>query len=565
LFGTSTAPRATFASVRERPDSVSSIPLTPENYAAVHEATVKAVARGEFTILDLFDSLPTYRPRPDREEDGVFIPGDPPDTWVPWRAFLCALFGLPMTERELRHFQDCTGRMTPPTRPAREVWCIIGRRGRKSSIAALLAVWRAAFYDYSGIVAPGERAKVPIIAQNKSQAKAIRGFAVEIFKRTILKSLLEDEPSAETISLTTGVDIVITACNLSAGRSHASPMVLLDEVAFFASEDSATPDEDIVRGVKPGMSMIPGAILGGFSSPWAKRGVLYQKFRDHYGKDDGVLVWKASSSYMNPDKELAETVRLALLEDPVGAQTEYNAQFRSDVAAFVPEEVVDAAIVRGRGWLPYDPSCRYFAFCDPSAGVADDMTLGIAHADYARQKVVLDVIQAISPPFEPAEAHRAFAETLKRFGLRFVSGDRFAFGYVADAWRPYQIGYQPSELSRSEIYGDFLPLLMNRQVELPDDPKLRAQLIALDRRTTSNREIIDHPPGGHDDSINSAAGACIQAAKIGLKIKPPESEKPMGTLEEQRAREFQAYLKGLHNPDSSGGGSKWDYLNKSGR
>lgn len=543
---------------------MSDIPLTPDNYRAVHEATVKAVARGEFTILDLFDTLPTYRPRPDREEDGVFIPGDPPDTWVPWRAFLCALFGLPMTERELRHFQECTGRMTPPTRPAREVWVICGRRGRKSSIAALLAVWRACFYDYSGIVAPGERVKVPIIAKSMEQAKAIRGFAVQIFKRTMLGALLEGEPLAETIALTTGVDIVITACNLSAGRSHASSAVLLDEVAFFHSEDSTTPDEDIVRGVKPGMSMIPGSILGGFSSPWAKRGVLYKKFREHYGRDDGALVWKASSTYMNPDKELAETVRLALMEDPVGAQTEYNAQFRSDVAAFVPEEVVDAAIVRGRGWLPFDPANRYFAFCDPSAGVADDMTLGIAHADYARQKVVLDVIQVISPPFEPSEAHAAFAETLKRFGLRFITGDRFAFGYVADAWRPYQIGYLDSELSRSEIYGNFLPLLMNRQVELPDDPKLRAQLIALDRRTTANREVIDHPPGGHDDAINSAAGACVLAAKIGLKIKPAEAEKPHGNLVEQRQREFQAYLKSLHNPEPEGG-SKWGYLNRGGR
>jgi hypothetical protein len=38
---------------------------------------------------------------------------DPAD-WAPWRAFLAALFGLPLSTGDLAVFQQCTGRAAPP-------------------------------------------------------------------------------------------------------------------------------------------------------------------------------------------------------------------------------------------------------------------------------------------------------------------------------------------------------------------------------------------------------------------------------------------------------------------
>jgi hypothetical protein len=258
---------------------------------------------------------------------------------------------------------------------------------------------------------------------------------------------------------------------------------------------------------------------------------------------------------------VAEAYRL----DPIAAATEYGAEFRKDVQAFVTEDIVSAAMT-SRGWLAPEKDARYFAFCDPAGGSgSDSMTLAIAHADYARQKVILDLIVGVEPPFEPGLVVATFAGHMTRYGLRFVEGDRYAGDWPLDRFRAHSIGYQPSELTTSEIYKDWLPALMERKVDLPDDKKLRSQLLALDRRPSRGGDIIDHPKNGHDDYVTAAAGALLKAYTIGLKIKPQEYEKPMGTLEEQRAREFQAYLKGLHNPDSSGGGSKWDYLNKSGR
>jgi ribosomal protein L37AE/L43A len=47
---------------------------------------------------------------------------------------------------------------------------------------------------------------------------------------------------------------------------------------------------------------------------------------------------------------------------------------------------------------------------------------------------------------------------------------------------------------------------------LLDNKKLISELSSLERRTgRSGRDSIDHPPGGHDDMANAAAGALVRA------------------------------------------------------
>jgi len=103
--------------------------LTP---AIAHQFTMRDAAAGSLTILDLFDSIPWLRGAAD---------------WTAWRAFLAAVYGLPMTDRELEVYRACTGRKDPPTRPAAEVWAPVGRRARKSAVVAVMTVWHGGFLD----------------------------------------------------------------------------------------------------------------------------------------------------------------------------------------------------------------------------------------------------------------------------------------------------------------------------------------------------------------------------------------------------------------------------------
>ena len=92
---------------------------------------------------------------------------------------------------------------------------------------------------------------------------------------------------SETITLSNRVRIEIATASFRTARGYSFAAVLCDEVAFWRSDESAAnPDVEILRALRPGLASIPGSMLLIASSPYAKRGELYNAFRRHYGKDD---------------------------------------------------------------------------------------------------------------------------------------------------------------------------------------------------------------------------------------------------------------------------------------
>jgi hypothetical protein len=56
------------------------------------------------------------------------------------------------------------------------------------------------------------------------------------------------------------------------------------------------------------VAQFPDALLLCASSPYARRGALWDAHRKHFGKDgDPVLVWQAATRTMNPN--IAENIR----------------------------------------------------------------------------------------------------------------------------------------------------------------------------------------------------------------------------------------------------------------
>ena len=111
--------------------------------------------------------------------------------------------------------------------------------------------------------------------------------------------------------------------------------------------------------------------------------------------------------------------------DPEAARAEYGAEFRDDLADFVTREIVDSVTCIGRHELPYMPDTQYAAFCDPSGGASDAMTLAIAHLRDG-EICVLDAILEIRAPFNPETAVLECATLLKRYGITRATSDRYA-------------------------------------------------------------------------------------------------------------------------------------------
>src|SRR5262245_31150783 len=112
-------------------------------------------------------------------------------------------------------------------------------------------------------------------------------------------------------------------------------------------------------------------------------------------------------------------------------------------------------------------------------------------------------------PFDPRNAVERFANVLKEYGLRSVTGDQYAGETFMADFQGKGISYRVSELSKSEIYEEIEPLLNGGRIVLLDHTNLESQLLGLVWRASK----IDHSSGEHDDYANGAAGALRLASK----------------------------------------------------
>jgi hypothetical protein len=437
------------------------------------------------------------------------------DTWRGWRIILKAAFGQPLAPEEVAFFSTVSGGRLPPTRRVKELWCIVGRRGGKDSTASVIAVEAARLVDTSKL-RPGERPIVACLANTREQATIAWRYIKGYFdtNRSLLP-WLDHGITGHTIELSNGVDIVVATNNFRAPRGYPIACAILDEVAFYRSEESATPDVETYRALRPGMLTIPNSMIVGISSPHKKSGLLFKKFEDHFGQDDDsdILVIKATTEQLNPviEELYPGEIQRAFEEDPEFAAAEYGAEFRSDLADYVDRDVVRACTDMGVYERPWDEVNRpqYYAFADPSGGSRDSFTIAIAHAE--GDLGILDLVQEVRAPFQPEQATEQLVETLKRYRIGKVVGDRYAGEWPREQFIKRGIVYEPTEVTKSDMYVNFLPLLNSRRARLVDHQRMFNQFCQLELRTVrGGRDTVDHPKGGMDDIANAACGALLQ-------------------------------------------------------
>jgi hypothetical protein len=434
-------------------------------------------------------------------------------SWDRWRATLKAMFGELLDLAETRLFQEVAER-SAPTRPVKECWLAIGRRGGKDSIASAVAV-AMALSDVRPYLRPGEVATIACLAVSRLQAKIVLGYIkASFFDNKLLAEMVVRETD-DGIELNNGIEILVLSNNFRSLRGRTILCAILDECAYWRDDNFANPDQEVYAAILPAMMTLPDAILIGISTVYRKAGLLYEKWAKHYGKaDPDVLVVKATTRQFNPTISQA-FIDEQLERDPELNGAEYISEWRTDVAAFVSREVVEASIVRGRHELWPQPAIQYWGFCDPSGGSgSDSMTLAVAHSEgELGERRILDAIREWRPQFSPDDVTKEAAQTLNHYGITTIRGDRFGGDWIAERFRERGIGYEPAEKPKTQIYTEFLPLLNAARTELLDHPRLLAQLCQLERRSVrgSGREVIDHAPNGHDDVANAVAGALIGA------------------------------------------------------
>jgi hypothetical protein len=436
---------------------------------------------------------------------GTLLSGE---SWAAWRVLLIAICGEALADGEREIFKTLTGREREPLEPVEEFWAIVGRRGGKTRAMSILAAYLACCIDHRTVLAPGERGVLPIMAASTAQASQAFSFLSGIFSTSPNLRPLVLRETSDTIELSSGVTIVIRPASFRTIRGMTCVGALADEIAFWRSDDSANPDKEILKALRPSLATTGGPLIC-ISSPHAKRGELFLAFKRHYGPTGhlAILVAKAASRIMNPSLS-QRVVDRAVEDDPESASAEYGAEFRGDLEVFVSRETIEACVTTGVTVRSPLTGVAYRAFVDPSGGSNDAMTLAISHNEGNR--AVLDCVLERKAPFNPDAITWEFSQTIKSYHCSTVSGDRYAGEWPRERFQTHGITYQPAEMNRSELYLAFLPLLNSRRVDLLDSPRMVTQFVGLERRTSrAGRDTVDHAPGAHDDIANAVAGALV--------------------------------------------------------
>lgn len=429
------------------------------------------------------------------------------ESWTAWRALLCGFYGLPLSEQEQAIFEALTKRKSP-LEALLELALVIGRRGGKSICAGLLCIYEGFFVDHRDKLSPGELATVLVLSADRLQSRNLMNYVTGLILSCPMLKAMVLSMNKETIELENNCIIRIGTASFRTTRGYTFAAAICDEIAFWRSDDSANPDFEIINAIRPGLATLEGKLIM-LSSPYSRKGVLYDTYTRYYGKEGDVLVAQAESRTMNallPQR----VVDAALERDHSAASAEYLAQFRSDLEQFLSREVVDDAVRIEPLEHEYDKSKHYFAFVDPSGGGPDEFCLAIGHLE--KDRTIVDLVRARKGT--PATITAEYAQIVKSYGLSSVTGDRYAGSWPGDEFQNNGINYMPAKKPRSDLYLDLLPALNSGRVELPPDNRMVNQLIGLERRTSrSGKDSINHPPNAHDDRANAIAGLVSMATR----------------------------------------------------
>jgi hypothetical protein len=430
------------------------------------------------------------------------------ETFAAWRALLGGFYGLPLDGEGATFWHEVTGREYVAGVMFRELWLAIGRRGGKSQVAALLALYEALFTDHRARLSPGEVATVMCIAADRKQARAVMRYVSGLVNENPMLRRMVTRENSEQIEFDNRAVIEITTASHRSVRGYTLAAVIADEIAFW-HVDGANPDKEIIAALRPALATLDGKLIA-MSSPYAKRGVLWDAHKRYFASDHPrVLVAQAPSRTMNPTLP-QHVVDDAMREDAEAARAEYLAEFRGDITTFLDPDLVADCTRPKPLELPVASGLVYHAFVDPAGGGADEFTLSIGHRD--GDTVVIDLVRGRHG--SPADIVAEFAAILKHYKVHRVTGDRYAGRWPRDEFEKYQVQYEVSDLDRSGLYLELLAALNSGRVELPPCEKTARQLIGLERRTArSGRDSIDHPPGSSDDRANAVAGTVAKLAR----------------------------------------------------
>lgn len=421
--------------------------------------------------------------------------------------------------------------------------------------ASTCVAYEAVCGGHEQYVRKGQPAMIALISQDLRMARYSLHFVKAAIESSPIGTKLIKNITADSIELHNGVTVACVPPTLKAIRGYAVPVAVLDEVGVWYQEsDSANPDYEIYRALRPAQLQFPHKKIIGISSPWNKSGLLYRFFsagtegaklpsgRDEY---NGVLVLHSTTAGMaNPIVRREELLR-DFRADEANFARESLAEFQDSISGFIPTTLVERAVDWGLAMRPPQEGLTYVAAIDP-AFRRDSFAFTIVHNqegtifhDFSKRWT-----GTASEPLSPATILEELIPILRAYGLQMLYSDQYHLESLQLLFLERgitMIGIPFTGQSKSAMYGNLQQLFYQGRMRLLDNADTVKEVKSLERKLAPSGIVhVEAPAGQHDDLASTLCLATSQVMHLSTapamkKKEPSELERLHERISEQIA------------------------------
>ena len=424
------------------------------------------------------------------------------------------------------------GTAPTPVDEVEDATLILGRRwGKTHAISSFICAYEALCGGHKAYVGAKQDPIILQVSQDLDTAKScLRQFILEHLLSSpvgraelgdLKKSVTADSIRLKQALITVGPPTIKL-------RGQAIAVCAMDEIGVWKKEaDSANPDFEVERAVRPAMMQFPFRKLIKTSTPWIEEGLLWDA---HIRKESGQLsknqIVLSAPTGLSGNPHVSRTfLEQERKKDAEAFSREYLVRFAKSVSGFLSPHLLRAAARHGLSQRPPVPGQLYIAAMDP-AFRGDAFAFCLCHLE--GDMIVLDLATqwqgSREQPISPLICMQAVAQICKVYGVRGVVSDQYHLESLQDLADMVGLYIEPSPITKelkAKIWGEVAGLLSMGKLSLLANENLINQMAKMEKRLTPGGTIQYTNAGAHDDLAMVVALCIHRALQMGLVKTEP--------------------------------------------
>ena len=394
-----------------------------------------------------------------------------------------------------------------------------GRRGGKSLLTAIWAVYDACIRDLRQYQRDGESRYILVVAGSVTQARALFRTIQDMFKNPMLSPMVLGESTLDEIRLVNNVILKVVPCSERTTRGLPASTVIFEELASYQDTTGHQSGENVYRALAPSVAQYKddGRIIAP-STPRGQRGVFFRLYEQALNRSDAYVLhcptWELNPSI---DRAFLEREREA---DPELFAQEYEASFTAIGGSFISSIKLDEATVP----IPEHTHLTRVLALDPAFS-QDDFGIAIACVPTEDDShVYLEHVEALRhPSFNGAMDYAS--KLAKEWDVNKVVTDQATQQAVVEELRKRGVkchkvpwtGRSNSGRSKAHRYGKVKTLLNQGRLTLIDSPELRSEFVEITVSPSATNQGFIINTHGPDDMAAASVMAITEAVTAETK------------------------------------------------